>query len=125
MTVQQDPIRIYSNASNNTIQYNHITSYDHGGINIWGGDRNIVQYNYIFGDHGYEDFCIGHHLNANKNITRWNYCKDAGQAISFRSGYDNKIYQNKFTCNGPISPASNLGCVQFQSHEIGTYTELK
>ena len=110
-----DPIEIYTRGQNNTVQYNWITGYDHGGINLFGGDSNTIQYNYLFGGAiDAEDYCIGVNINANNNVIRWNFCKDAGQGYHHLGGNGNEIYQNVFTCNGANEP-NNAACVQLQS----------
>lgn len=107
-----DPIKLQNFAQNNTIQYNRITSFDHIGI-LATGDNNIIQYNYIFGDLGYEDVCIGTNPQGDSNIWRYNYCKQAGVGFQGGGGDSNEVYGNIFDCGGIDTTA--YGCIHFYS----------
>ena len=109
-----DAIALQFYADTNTIQYNHITGFDHGGIQINGGDNNIIQYNYLYesSSDNSEDFCLGHNYSASGNIERYNFCDGAGQAVEILGGQSNEIYGNLLVCDDEAdAPYEYQACI--------------
>jgi parallel beta-helix repeat protein len=112
-----------SRASYNTIQYNHITEYDHAGVQLTGSDNNLIQYNYIYGgDIAAESECFTHNTNADNNVHRFNFCQDAGAGHQIQGGNDNEIYGNVYTCNSADKPDAGTGCFVIQSNAGSSIT---
>jgi len=117
-----DCIRLHRRAQYNTVQYNVLTGFAHGGVYFYAGSNNTIQYNKIYGSGGgFEDFAIGTNYEADSNIIRYNYCKDAGQALEIMGGSNNEVYGNVFTCNNVTSPQQYQGIVQVQSMNSSVY----
>jgi len=109
-------------ATGNTVQYNHCTGFDHGGVAVSEGDENIIQYNYFYESaNSTEDFCVGLGESSADNIFRFNFCKDAGQALEIMGGVDNEIYGNIGSCDGGTHPSDSQGCYQIQSAGYSGY----
>ena len=118
-----DAIKLQSYSSNCTVQYNHLTGFDHTGILLSYSDDNTIQYNYIFGSGvEAEQECIAHNFNADRNIIRYNYCNDAGLAHQILGGNDNEIYGNIYSCDGASRPALDQGCIHLQSSVTVAYS---
>ncbi len=109
-----DAINLGRRADNCTVQYNKFTGTDHGGIDVAGGDDNVVQYNYGFETNGHEDYCIGVNVGGLRNIIRFNFCDDHGMGYSSLGMSDSEIYGNVFTCaTTGAEPYQYQGCFMF------------
>jgi hypothetical protein len=112
-----DCIRIGLYATNTTVQYNWLAGWDHAGIQHSYSDSNTIQYNYFYNT-PYTSESINFNYNADSNVIRFNFIKDAG-LIQMYGGNSNEVYGNVITCNWGVSKV-NYGA--FNVLSLSTYT---
>lgn len=111
-----DAIQLNYRASGNTIQYNSITGFDHGGIFFYGADNNIARYNQIYSSGvRAEDFAFGHNYDADSNNIYQNVIENAGMAYMIFGGNNNKFSNNDCSCDHPTTPSAYQGCIQIEA----------
>ncbi|MFC1610871.1 hypothetical protein ACFL6C_07925 [Myxococcota bacterium] len=121
-----DPIKLFGRADDGIIEHNVLTGYDHIGINAYGMENSIVQYNRCEqGTAMAEDYCINLPFGCHNNIVRHNYSQDAGYGIAIGVGStNNKVFGNVMTCDNPTVPGDNLGaCFVFANGDDGNLAD--
>lgn len=120
-----DCIGLGVQAQNNTVQHNHFTGYDHGGVFLINGDSNVIQDNYFYSSGANAEDCgVGTNAISDNNIIRRNRFLDVNVAVLLQGGTGNEVYYNNMSNPtrgiGPSTPSAQ-GLIQIQANDNGSH----